>query len=129
MPALVLIIPVIAFDLWIFLATFRILSRNELGDIWRKRVPLLLIIGAACAVWFAFFRKFEVSGQTRVDGFPIPAHVSLLENNQWRVIPLPSWFPAVARAVDFITGFAVALLPVKLAAFMKVVKATLDKKQ
>lgn len=108
-------------DTWIFFTVFRSLSRGEVDPIWKKRVWVFLILGIGIAVFFAFIHRRDQPA-LRTAGFPIPYSIAKLQNELWTEFPMPSGVRLAAQVVDFISGFAVALLPIKVIRFWNEVK-------
>lgn len=125
MGGLIIIIPILAFDIWLSCTTgWRQIRRwVELGQ-WRP----LAATGAASlvlAIALPFLVKYNWSAKTRVEGFPIPLVFFHLDDNGWTHSGLPSFLPAVGLATDIITGLALPFIPFKVAEFLKTVKAEL----
>jgi hypothetical protein len=126
MGALILILPVLAFDVWLFATTGK---RQFL--LWTKARawrPLAgaFGIGVALAVWLSFFIQYKWDSQTRALGFPIPDAFSTLENGKWTAF-IPPALPLrlSATAANFLSGLAAPLIPFKVAEFLRTVKAEL----
>lgn len=125
MPVLFFIAPTVALCIWIFISTAGILRRQELNPIWRKRVIVLLALGVVAGVWFAFFRTYEVKGELRLQGFPVPFAISRLHEGIWKDFSPPPAVQVLARIADLLAGPAMALLPIKVAAFLKQAQASI----
>ena len=108
-------------DAWIFFTVFRSLSRGEVDPIWKKRVWVFLILGVGIAVFFAFIHRRDQAA-LRTNGFPIPYRIAKLQNETWTEFDMPGGVRLAAQIVDFISGFAVALLPLKVIRFWGEVK-------
>ncbi len=83
MAGLILIIPVLAFDIWLMATTGRSQIRLWLD---REELPRLLAalgIGLALAVWMAFFMQFGSGPNVRALGFPIPLVFYHLQDKTW----------------------------------------------
>ena len=107
---MLLIIPTMAFDIWLAsTAGKRQLRRwREQGE-WRK-IAGLAGAGVALAIGLTFVAHF---GALR--GFPIP----------WAHTTAPGWVSWAGGAADFLTGLAAPFIPIKMAEFIKEVKAEL----
>lgn len=114
----------LSIDVFIFVTAGKILRRNELDPEWRKRAIVLLIFGLGIGIYFSSVHRHETPQQLRFTGFPIPLTMDRFENGTWINHNPPPLVQTLSRIVDFISGFAVALLPVKVAAFIKQVKAS-----
>jgi|ERR1039458_7710929 hypothetical protein len=127
MGGLIIILPVLAFDVWLLATTgkkqFKIWTQ---APAW-PRLAGAAAIGVALGIWLAFFVQYKWDSQTRAEGFPIPDAFSSLHNGQWSVfLPPPSLalqFSAIAA--NFLSGLAAPLLPFKAAEFLRSVKAEL----
>src|SRR5580698_6661739 len=106
MGGLILIIPILAFDIWLACTAGRRQIRRwlELGQ--APRIAAAVAIGVALAVWLTFFVKYGAGAKMRVRGFPIPLVFFHLDDNRWTQTDLPSALPYVAGAADLLTGLA-----------------------
>lgn len=108
-------------DAWIFFSVFRSLAKGEIDPIWRKRIWVFLILGVGLAVFFAFIHKRD-QPSLRTSGFPIPFKIAKLQKDVWTEYNPPHSVQIFSQVVDFITGFAVALIPLKIVRFWREVK-------
>jgi hypothetical protein len=125
MGGLILILPIVAFDVWLACTT----GQRRLAE-WRahknwRHLGLAAAAGLLLAVWFAFFFRYHGSDQLRVQGFPIPAAFFHLDGKTWRLTPPQPPLPVLGAAANFLTGLAAPLIPFKIAEFLKVVKEEL----
>jgi hypothetical protein len=125
MGGLLLILPLVAFDLWLACTT----GRRQLA-VWRAQKNWSHFAAAAAAglllaVWLAFFVAYSSGAQLRVQGFPIPVAFFHLDEKIWTRTTPPAPLPGLGAAVNFLTGLAAPLIPFKIAEFLKVVKAEL----
>ena len=92
MGGLILILPILAFDLWLSCTTGRRQVRRwiELGQ-WRQ-IAAALAIGLALAIWLTFFLKYSFDPKMRVVCFPIPLVFFHLEDKTWTQTQLPAAF-------------------------------------
>jgi hypothetical protein len=114
MGGLLLIIPIMAFDVWLCCTTGRrqVGSWIERKD-WRK-IAAAAAAGLLLAIWLTFLLQYTYGGD-RLKGFPIP----------WRHTTLPGGVAIAGAAADFLTGLAAPIIPFKVAEFLKEVKAEL----
>jgi len=124
---LVLIIPVCAAAIWIIFSSFRGILRKELPPHWKQRAIILTLAGIALGTWFAFFRQTEI-GPLRLAGFPVPTTIVRFEEEMWKDFSPPFAIQILGRAANFLTGIAAALLPVKIAMFIRQFKAASEKR-
>jgi hypothetical protein len=117
MGGLLLIAPIVAFDVWLGCTTGK-----RQCSIWLARKEWRRLAGAAgagllLAVWLAFFLQYHV-GPDLLKGFPIP----------WGHTTLPRAVACLGAGADFLTGLAAPFIPFKIAQFLKEVKAELGTK-
>ena len=127
MGGLILIVPVLAFDVWLLATT----GKRQF-KIWTQarawlRLAGAVVLGIALGVWLAFFVQYNWDTQTRAEGFPIPDAFSSLQNGRWTAfLPPPSLaLQLLGIAANFLSGLAAPLLPFKAADFLRSVKAEL----
>lgn len=120
---LVLIVPVLATAGWIIFSSVRALCQNELEPIWKKRAVFLTLAGIALGIWLAFFWQAERLGPIRLEGFPVPTTILRFEEEQWKNFSPPAPMQIMGRAANILAGLAAALLPVKIAVFLRQLKA------
>jgi hypothetical protein len=125
MGGLFLIVPILAFDIWLSCTTGkRQLQRWAGCGQWR---PIIYVLGSGLilAIVLTFFVRYHWNPDERVEGFPIPLIFSHQEGTVWTRTTLPGGMPYLGRAADFLTGLVAPLIPFKVAEFMKIVKAEL----
>jgi hypothetical protein len=125
MGGLFLIVPILAFDIWLSCTT----GRRQL-QLWtgrRQRRPIVYVIcaGLLLAVLLTFFVRYQWGPDQRVGGFPIPLVFFHKDGNAWTRTTLPEAMPYIGGAADFLTGLAAPLIPFNVAEFLKKVKAEL----
>jgi hypothetical protein len=125
MGGLFLILPIVAFDLWLACTT----GRRQLAA-WRaqknwRHLALAAAAGLLLGVWVAFFVKYSSGAQLRVEGFPVPVAFFHLDGKMWTRTTPPPPLPVLGAAANFLTGLAAPFIPFKIAEFLKVVKAEL----
>ena len=125
MGGLILIIPILAFDIWLACTTGRRQVRRWLALRQWPRILAACAAGLALAVWLTFFVRYGNGPKMRIQGFPIPLVFFHLEDKTWTRTVLPSSLPYAGAAADFLTGLAAPFIPCKIAEFLKKVKAEL----
>jgi hypothetical protein len=125
MGGLFLIVPVVAFDIWLSCTTGK--RQFEQWAVRGKRRPMLYVlgIGLIVAVLLTFIVQYQWSPDQRVEGFPIPLVFFHREGKTWTRTTLPEAMPYIGGAADFLTGLAAPLIPFKVAEFIKKVQAEL----
>jgi hypothetical protein len=124
MGGLIIVIPIVAFDLWLSLTTGRRQIRRWLELRQWRPMALAFAFGIVTAVLITFVIKYTWSGKTKVIGIPIPLTFFHLEdNNIWTHTGLPGPMPYIALFTDILTGLAAPFIPYKVAEFIKAVKA------
>jgi hypothetical protein len=127
MGGLILILPVLAFDVWLLATT----GKKQLKTWTQARAWLRLAaaagLGVALGIWLAFFVQYNWDTQTRAQGFPIPDAFSSLQNGRWSAFlpPRSLALQLLGIAANFLSGLAAPLLPFKAAEFLRSVKAEL----
>jgi hypothetical protein len=125
MGALILILPVLAVDVWLLATTGK-----KQFNIWKQarawtRLTGAAAIGAALGVWLSSFVEYKWGAEIRVAGFPIPVCFFHLENGEWVDFPLPTAMIFLGSIANFLSGLVVPLIPFKAAEFLRSVKAEL----
>jgi hypothetical protein len=125
MGGLIIIIPILAFDIWLGCTTGRRQVRRWLEFRQWRQIIAAFAIGVALAIWLTFFVKYSFDPKMRVIGFPIPLVFFHLEDKNWTRTVLPAALPYSGAVADFLTGLAAPFIPYKIAEFLKTVKAEL----
>jgi len=125
MGGLILILPLLAFDLWLLATTGK-----KQFQIWRRasawpRLAGAAALGLALAVWLAFYVQYQWGSELRVIGLPVPVCFFHLEDGQWVDFVPPAPMQWAGCAVNFLTGLAAPFIPFKAAQFLRSVKAEL----
>jgi hypothetical protein len=125
MGGLFLILPIVAFDVWLSCTT----GRRQLAE-WKARKNWRHLAAAAAAglllaVWLGFFVKYSGGSTLRIEGFPVPVAFLHLDDKVWTRTTPPPPLPVLATMANFLTGLAAPFIPFKIAEFFKVVKAEL----
>jgi hypothetical protein len=124
MGGLIIIIPILAFNIWLFCTTGRRQTRRWLELKQWRQIAAACAIGVALAVWLTFFVQYGHGLETR-KGFPIPLLFFHAEDKTWTHTDLPTALLYASGAVDFLTGLTAPFIPYKIAEFLKQVKAEL----
>jgi hypothetical protein len=125
MGGLLLILPVVAFDIWLSCTTGRRqLAEWSASRNWRH-LAAALAAGLLLAVWLGFFVAYSSGAQLRIRGFPIPVAFFHLDGQTWTRTTPPRLLQLSGVAANFLTGLAAPFIPFKIAEFFKVVKAEL----
>jgi hypothetical protein len=114
---LFLVVPVLAFSLWVIITTPRTLLREKFDRAWWIRLLVLTIIGVGVGTWFSFFKNYE-SEQLRFSGFPIPITIFREQEGVMRNISPPMFIQVLGRIANFLMGIALSMAPIKFAAFI-----------
>jgi hypothetical protein len=125
MAGLILIIPILAFDVWLSCTTGKRQVRRWLELRQWSRVAGAFAAGLVLAVWLTFFLRYGAGPKMRIQGFPIPLFFFHLEDKGWTETGLPASLPYAGAVADFLTGLAAPFIPYKVAEFLKRVKAEL----
>ena len=125
-PGLLLIAPILAFDVWIIWTLAK--EKFSGGADSRKIFPFiaLLLIGIGVGIWLAFYLTYKPVN-FRLSGFPIPTHISKFDQNQWTDGNLPAPIQILGVLTNFLTGIAVLFLPLKIASTFRKLKQELSK--
>jgi hypothetical protein len=125
MGALILILPVLAVDVWLLATTgqkqFKIWTQARAWPCFAGAVG----VGMALGVWLAFFVEYKWGSKMRVIGFPIPVCFFHLEDGQWVDFIPPAAMQYSGWTANFLSGLAAPLLPFKAAEFLRSVKVEL----
>jgi hypothetical protein len=125
MGGLFLIVPVVAFNIWLSCTTGKRQFQQWAVRGQRRRMLYFLGIGLVLAVLLTFFVRYQWDPDQRVQGFPIPLVFFHKDDKTWTRTTLPEVMPYIGGAADFLTGLVAPLIPFKIAEFLKIVKAEL----
>ncbi len=116
----IIIIPFAALAGWAIFAIFRWLRRGGFDQKWWKAFSILACVGLALGIWFAFFIQYKVAN-THLEGFPIPVEISTREkpDQPWVKSSMPEPIRIGGVIADFLSGVALCLAPIAVAAFFK----------
>lgn len=116
----IVILPIAALAGWSIFAIFRWLRRANFGAKWWQAFGILGLAGLALGIWFGFFMHYQVA-KVKLEGFPIPYGISNQESpdGPWRKGDMPPSVHVGAVVTDFLSGIALCLAPIAIAAFFK----------
>lgn len=116
----IVIIPIAALAGWGIFAIFRWLRRGGYDQQWWKAFGILAAVGLALGVWFAFFSRYKVAN-THLEGFPIPVGIATRAkpDEPWLRSDMPAAIRLGGLVTDVLSGVAVCLAPIAVAAFFK----------
>ncbi len=125
MGRLIIILPVLAFDVWLLATTGK-----KQCKIWAQarawpRLAGAAALGVALGVWLALFVEYHWGAGTRVIGFPVPVCFFHLEDGNWVDFIPPAAMQYLGWTANFLSGLAAPILPFKAAEFLRSVKAEL----
>ncbi len=122
MGALIFILPILAFDLWLAWTTGRRqFEKWRLARAW-PQVAAFAAAGLILAVIGAFVVEYKNGAFLRLRGFPVPFEFHSLQDGQWIATTSAAPLAFLSRLTDAITGLAAPLIPFKVAEFLRVVK-------
>ena len=125
MGGLLLILPVLALDVWLLATTgkrqFKMWTRSRAWP----RLAGAAALGAALGIWLALFVEYKWGSNFRVIGFPVPVCFFVLEDGNWVDFLPPSAMQYLGWAANFLSGLAAPFIPFKAAEFLRSVKAEL----
>ena len=119
------ILPFGALAAWSILKIYFWLRRANWGPEWWNAFRILCLAGLALGVWLNFFLEFKVINK-RMAGFPIPLAISTLDNGTWTKQILPADVRYAGMVTNFLSGIALCLIPIAVAAFFKANRGKLD---
>lgn len=120
-----LIIPILAFDIWLALTTGKRAFREMMAARKYPKLGLMVITGIVIAVWFTFFAQYNMGKTLRLISFPVPSGSFRLENEKWVSFVVPQPYLFFGQAANFITGLIIPFIPFKIAEFLRAVKQEL----
>jgi hypothetical protein len=112
------IIPFAALACFGIIGIFRWLRRGNYGREWWRAYTILALVGLGLGIFFGFFLEYKVANK-RIAGFPIPLAISTHENDSWTKQNLPPSVRYPGLITDLLSGVALCLAPIAIAAFFK----------
>jgi hypothetical protein len=115
-----IILPFAALAGWSIFAIFCWLRRGGFEPKWWRAFAILASGGLALGIWFAFFLDYKVAN-ARLQGFPIPVEIANREKpgEPYMVSAMPVAIRIGGWATDLLSGVALCLVPIAVAAFFK----------
>jgi hypothetical protein len=116
----IVILPLAVLSVWSIYAIRRWVWREKFGPKWRRNYFILAALGLALGVKFTFFSHYQMAN-ARLDGFPIPTGIATRQKPEdaWEVSNMPSAVRLGGQLTDLLSGIALCLAPVAVAAFFK----------
>jgi len=116
---LLFILPLTALSIYSIVAINRWLRRGNYDASWFRKFRISACIGLVLGFYCSLFLQYNVANK-RIAGFPIPVKFyEKQEDGSWK----PSAFPApihyAALVTNILCGVAVALVPMRIAGFLK----------
>ena len=127
MGGLILIFPVLAFDIWLLATTGKKQFHIWLQTRAWPRLAGVVLLGVVLGCWLSFFVEYKWGATMRVIGFPVPVCFFHLEDGNWVDFIPPPAMQFLGVAVNFLSGLPAPLLPFKAAEFLRTVKAELQR--
>jgi ammonia channel protein AmtB len=115
---LFIILPFAALACFGIVSVVRLVRRGEAGPDQWKALKLHLVAGIALGIWLGFFASYRVANK-KIAGFPIPVSISSFDEGHWTADTLPVLVRYPGMVTDFLSGVALALVPMAVAAFLK----------
>lgn len=123
MGSFILIIPIFAFSVWLLGTTGRRLVQETRANGRWLRLIVVLLVGIGLGYLFTFRVQYKIAPTLRLHSFPVPSLFVYQQDSNWVDSPLPAVIKIIVYVVDFAFGIAVAILPFKVAEFLRQVKA------
>jgi len=115
---LVIILPFAALACFGIISIYRLVFRGDAGPEQWKAFKIHAVAGIALGVFLGFFLSYRVANK-RIAGFPIPVTISSLDDGRWTTNIPPAIIHYPAMLTDFLSGMAIGLVPMAVAAFLK----------
>ena len=116
----IVIIPLATLAGWSIVRIHRWLHHGNFGREWLRAFAVLGSAGVGLGIWLAFFTNYEVANM-RMGGFPIPLRIAsrVKPEDPWVTAPMPGMIRSGAAISDLLSGVALSLVPLAVAAFFK----------
>jgi hypothetical protein len=125
MGSLILIVPILAFTIWLLATTGKRVFLKTRNDGKWTRVLIPFVLGIALGWFFAYRVEYKIASTLRLHSFPVPTIFIYQQDAKWVDSPLPDAMRTVVAATDFIFAIALAFFPFKIAEFVRQVKTEL----
>lgn|SRR5579871_721732 len=124
----IIIVPFAALAGWSIFAIRRWLWRADFEPRWRKRYVIHFCAGLALGIVFVWVVKFPVAN-AKLEGFPIPIALANRENKDapYQASHMPVTIRVGGMITDVLSGIALALAPVAIAAFLRENRGMFDR--
>jgi len=115
-----IILPFTALAGWSIFSIFRWLRRGVFDAKWWRAFTFLGLAGFALGIWATFFLEYKVAN-AHLEGFPIPIGIANREKpgEPWIKSAMPVSIRFGGAATDLLSGVALCLAPIAVAAFFK----------
>jgi hypothetical protein len=118
----IVILPLTWVTIWGTLSIHRWIIRGNFGKNWLRNFWVCGAAGIAIGMVFAFMVDYETRNHlNQIQGFPIPYAMNNREKieDSWRASEMPAAIRITARFTDLMSGVALSLVPIAIAAFFK----------
>jgi len=123
MGSIILILPILAFSVWLLATTGRRVCQQAITDDRWTRLLIVVVVGFVLGWLFTFRVHYKMGATLRLHSFPVPSLFTYLQDATWVDSPLPHSMQLAVYFVDFVFGIAIAFFPFKIAEFFRQVKA------
>ncbi|HEX3797201.1 MAG TPA: hypothetical protein VH413_00765 [Verrucomicrobiae bacterium] len=116
----IFILPLAALAAWSIFSIYRWLRRGGYETKWWRAFASLSAIGLAVGIWLAFFFHYTVA-KISMQGFPIPVVVVTHSQTDGALVTsnMPFTIEWSGRITDILSGIALCLAPIAIAAFVR----------
>jgi hypothetical protein len=116
----IIILPFAALAGWSIFAIFRWLRRGAYEQKWWRAFAMLALVGLGLGILFTFFVQYNVANM-HIEGFPIPIGIANRQkpDEPWVKSDMPASIRIGGMVTDLLSGIALSLAPIAVAAFFK----------
>jgi hypothetical protein len=116
----IVIIPLAALAGWSIFRIHRWLRLGNFGSEWLRAFAILGCVGVGLGIWLTFFTDYRVANM-RMGGFPIPLRIAsrVKSEDPWVAAAMPGMIRCGAAIANLLSGVALSLVPLAVAAFFK----------
>jgi len=118
----ILIVPLLLLSGWIIYSTWKLNTQFFSGQ-YTRTLMKLLVVGAIVGVLFTVAVKYSFTAALQFYGFPVPVAFLRTELGKTTMTELSPLLKCAATAANFLSGLALALLPLKVILTLKQFKA------